>query len=345
MVTIEALILEAKKAGASDIHIAVGMPPMMRVNGKLIDMDFPKLFVSDTEAIITTIMNKAQLDTLRSKGQIDFSSSIPQMGRYRVNVFMQRGSMAASIRLVLTEVPSVYDIGLPEAVAELYTSKRGLVLITGPNGSGKSTTIASIVDLINSNLVMHVITVEDPIEYLHNHKKSMVIQRELGLDTQTYAEAVKAALREDPDVIVIGELSDIDTIATAITAAETGHLVISSLHTNNAATTIERIIDSFPPHQQQQIRMQLSMVLKCIVSQQLIPTSDGKSRVAAFEVMFNNNRVRKLIKDGDLAEIYDIMEDDSLDNVKTMDAAVKELYENGLISKENALNYSSNTDI
>lgn len=250
-------------------------------------------------------MSDKRLQQFEELGEIDFSYSIPQIGRYRVNVFHQRGSMAASIRLVSTKIPLPEELGIPKSVVDLYQKKRGLVLVTGPTGSGKSTTLASIIDRINSMREVHVITLEDPIEYLHNHKKAMVNQREVGLDTHSYSNALRAALREDPDVILVGEMRDLETISTAITAAETGHLVLSTLHTIGAASTIDRIVDVFPPHQQQQIRVQLSMVLESVISQQLIPTADKKSRVAAFEVMHSTlpsrtlsvkQRVRRLIR-------------------------------------------------
>ena len=280
--TIEELLITAKENKASDVHITVGLPPKMRINGILVDMDYPRLLPPDTEAVISTMMSDKRLQQFEELGEIDFSYSIPQIGRYRVNVFHQRGSMAASIRLVSTKIPLPEELGIPKSVVDLYQKKRGLVLVTGPTGSGKSTTLASIIDKINSMREVHVITLEDPIEYLHNHKKAMVNQREVGLDTHSYSNALRAALREDPDVILVGEMRDLETISTAITAAETGHLVLSTLHTIGAASTIDRIVDVFPPHQQQQIRVQLSMVLESVISQQLIPTADKKSRVAAF---------------------------------------------------------------
>lgn len=275
--TIEELLITAKENKASDVHITVGLPPKMRINGILVDMDYPRLLPPDTEAVISTMMSDKRLQQFEELGEIDFSYSIPQIGRYRVNVFHQRGSMAASIRLVSTKIPLPEELGIPKSVVDLYQKKRGLVLVTGPTGSGKSTTLASIIDRINSMREVHVITLEDPIEYLHNHKKAMVNQREVGLDTHSYSNALRAALREDPDVILVGEMRDLETISTAITAAETGHLVLSTLHTIGAASTIDRIVDVFPPHQQQQIRVQLSMVLESVISQQLIPTADKRA--------------------------------------------------------------------
>ena len=295
--TIEELLITAKENKASDVHITVGLPPKMRINGILVDMDYPRLLPTDTEAVISAMMSDKRLQQFEELGEIDFSYSITQIGRYRVNVFHQRGSMAASIRLVSTKIPLPEELGIPKSVVDLYQRKRGLVLVTGPTGSGKSTTLASIIDKINSTREVHVITLEDPIEYLHNHKKAMVNQREIGLDTHSYSNALRAALREDPDVILVGEMRDLETISTAITAAETGHLVLSTLHTIGAASTIDRIVDVFPPHQQQQIRVQLSMVLESVISQQLIPTADRKSRVAAFEVMHSTPAIKNLIRE------------------------------------------------
>lgn len=301
--TIEELLITAKENKASDVHITVGLPPKMRINGILVDMDYPRLLPPDTEAVISTMMSDKRLQQFEELGEIDFSYSIPQIGRYRVNVFHQRGSMAASIRLVSTKIPLPEELGIPKSVVDLYQKKRGLVLVTGPTGSGKSTTLASIIDRINSMREVHVITLEDPIEYLHNHKKAMVNQREVGLDTHSYSNALRAALREDPDVILVGEMRDLETISTAITAAETGHLVLSTLHTIGAASTIDRIVDVFPPHQQQQIRVQLSMVLESVISQQLIPTADKKSRVAAFEVMHSTPAIKNLIREAKSPQI------------------------------------------
>lgn len=294
MPSIDVILREAKEAGASDVHLTVGIPPKMRVNGNLITMEHPRIMPPDTMEIVTQIMNPTQKEKFEEKGEYDFSFSIPELGRYRVNVYRQRGSVAMAFRLVGTRIPAPEELGVPESVIDLYERKRGLVLVTGPTGSGKSTTLAAIIDKINNNRDAHVITLEDPIEYLHQHRMSMVNQREIGLDSENYANALRAALREDPDVILVGEMRDFETISVAITAAETGHLVLSTLHTIGAASTVDRVIDVFPPHQQQQIRVQLANVLEAVVSQQLIPTADGKSRVAAFEVMHANHAVRNL---------------------------------------------------
>lgn len=337
MITIEELLTIAAEHGASDVHITVGVPPKMRVNGALYNMDYPSLMPQDTEPIIMSIMDRRRKEIFDEKGEVDFSISVPQIGRYRVNIFKQRGSMAAALRVVGMDIPTADSLGVPKAVQDLYTKKRGLVLVTGPTGSGKSTTLASLINLINSERTDHIITLEDPIEYLHNHKKSMVNQREIGLDTMSYAAALRAALREDPDVILVGEMRDLETISIAITAAETGHLVFSTLHTIGAASTIDRVIDVFPTHQQQQIRIQLSMVLEAVISQQLIPTADKKGRVAAFEVMLANAAIKNMIREGKTYQIQSMIQTNGKLGMVTMDDALYQLYRAGRITGEQAL--------
>ncbi len=340
VVTIAELLQIAKDKKASDVHITVGVPPKVRVNGKLENLEFQRLMPDDTNGMIKMIMLPRQIEVLEEKGEVDFSFSIPQLGRYRVNVFKQRGSMSAVIRLVGTSIPSPEELGIPKSVIDLYTKKRGLVLVTGPTGSGKSTTLASLIDKINTNCASHVITLEDPIEYLHQHKLSMVNQREIGLDTQSYSNALRAALREDPDVILVGEMRDLETISTAITAAETGHLVFSTLHTIGAASTIDRIIDVFPPHQQQQIRIQLSMVLESVISQTLIPTADGHGRAAAFEVMHASPAIKNLIREGKTFQIGSMIQTSKKIGMQTMDDAIYDLYNMGRITPQSALEYA-----
>lgn len=340
MITMEELLKIARDNKASDVHITVGVPPKMRVDGKLIDMNFPRLSPGDTSTIISGILSEKQMDILREKGEVDMSFSIAQVGRYRVNAYMQRGSMTAAIRLVGTQIPKAEDLGVPESVIELYKKKRGLIIVTGPTGSGKSTTLASIIDRINDKRESHIITLEDPIEYLHTHKNSMVNQREIGMDSNSYANALRAALREDPDVILVGEMRDLETIATAITAAETGHLVLSTLHTIGAASTIDRIIDVFPPHQQQQVRFQLSMVLECVVSQQLIERDKVSGRVAAFEVMHSTVAIKNLIRENKTFQIGSTIQTNKKQGMQTMDDALFELYITGQISAESAMSYA-----
>ena len=340
MVSIDELLQVAYENDASDVHITVGVPPKYRVNGALLDMNYPRLMGEDTEVMIKSIMKPHQLEQLKENGETDFSYSIANMARFRVNAFNQRGSLAAALRLVGTEIPKSEALGIPKSVIDLHKKKRGLVLVTGPTGSGKSTSLASLIDRINDNFQSHIITLEDPIEYLHRHKKSMVNQREIGTDSNSYANALRAALREDPDVILVGEMRDLETISTAITAAETGHLVFSTLHTIGAASTIDRIIDVFPPHQQQQIRVQLSMVLEAVISQQLLPTMDGKGRVAAFEVMLANNAIKNLIREQKTHQIDSIIQTSKSAGMCTMDDYLYDLTMRGIISMDKAMSYA-----
>jgi len=344
MVSIAEILKTAKVAGASDVHLTVGIPPKMRVNGDLIDMNYPKLLPPDTEAVLEEVMSAKQKELFAERGEYDMSFAIRELGRYRVNVFRQRGSVAMAFRLVGTQVPSPEELGIPESVIDLSQRKRGLVLVTGPTGSGKSTTLAAIVDKINKTRDAHVITLEDPIEYLHQHQMSMVNQREIGIDSGSYANALRAALREDPDVILVGEMRDFETISVAITAAETGHLVLSSLHTIGAASTVDRMIDVFPPHQQQQIRIQLSNVLEAVISQQLIPTADGRGRVAAFEVMHANHAVRNLIREGKSHQLMSVMQTSRKLGMVTMDEAIAQLYFAGKISKNEAIEFAQDVE-
>lgn len=270
-ITMDSLLEIARDVGASDVHITVGLPPKMRVNGTIEDIIPHVLTSHDTQTLVLSIMNERQVATLKRDGEADFSYSTEALGRFRCNVFRQKNSFAAVLRLINTVIPAPEKLGLPWSVMDLAKRKRGLVLVTGPTGSGKSTTLASLINMINENRKEHIITLEDPIEYLHQHKNSIVNQREIGFDTLSFANGIRAALREDPDVILVGEMRDQETIGAAITAAETGHLVFSTLHTIGAAATIDRVIDVFPPHQQQQIRVQLAMVLLAVISQQLMP--------------------------------------------------------------------------
>jgi len=340
MISIEELLKEGKNRNASDLHITVGIPPIIRINGELIYMDYPKLSPSDTKEMVIKILNDKQKDYFEKKGEVDFSFSISTVGRFRVNVFKQRGSVAAAIRLVDSVVPDPKKLGLPPSVIELYKKQRGLILVTGPTGSGKSTTLASIIGEINKNRKSHVITLEDPIEYLHTHNKSIVNQREIGLDSNSYSNALRAALRQDPDVILVGEMRDLETISIAITAAETGHLVLSTLHTTGAVNTIDRIIDVFPPHQQQQIRIQLAGVLQAIISQQLIQKYDNNGRVAAFEVLHINQAVKNLIREQKTHQILSIMQTNKRTGMQTMDDSLLQLVRMGQVSREDALEAS-----
>ena len=339
------VLLVAKQAKASDVHLTVQLPPMMRVNGHLVRMEqFPVLTPDDTLELMLSITNDHQREIFNSKGELDMSFAVDPIGRYRVNAFRQRGSVALALRTVNTVVPSPEQLGLPQAFVDLYTRKRGLILVTGPTGSGKSTSLASVINMVNEHRDAHIITLEDPIEYLHLHKTSMVNQREIGFDSMTYANALRAALREDPDVILVGEMRDFETISVAITAAETGHLVLSTLHTIGAASTIDRIIDVFPPHQQQQIRVQLANVLEAVISQQLIPTADGQGRAAAFEVMIANSAVRALIREGKSHQLLSVMQTNRKLGMIAMDEAITALFQEGKITRDMAIQYAVDPD-
>ncbi|MCR5279771.1 MAG: type IV pilus twitching motility protein PilT [Lachnospiraceae bacterium] len=345
MATIEEILRSAKESGASDVHLTVGIPPKMRVNGDLITMEnFQRMLPPDTEAVLSEVLNDKQRQIFEERGEYDLSFAIRDLGRYRVNVFHQRGSVAFAFRLVGTAIPSPEELGIPESVIDLSQRKRGLVLVTGPTGSGKSTTLASIINRVNHTREAHVITLEDPIEFLHQHDKSMVNQREIGIDSGNYANALRAALREDPDVILVGEMRDFETISVAITAAETGHLVLSTLHTIGAASTVDRVIDVFPAHQQPQIRIQLSNVLEAVISQQLIPTKDGRGRVAAFEVLHANHAVRNLIREGKSHQLMSVMQTNRKSGMITMDEAIAQLYQQGKISREDAIEFAQDVE-
>jgi twitching motility protein PilT len=340
MLSVNDLLIDAQNRKASDLHLTVGISPKCRVNGELVSMDYDPLSPEDTEEIILPIVPPRAREVLNSKGEADFSYSIPGTGRFRVNVFKQRGSFACAIRIISREIPRPEDLGIPYPVVELTRKKRGLVLVTGPTGSGKSTTLASLIDIINTYYNCHIITLEDPIEYLHRHKKSVVNQREIGIDSLSFQSALRVALREDPDVILVGEMRDYETIEIAVTAAETGHLVFSTLHTIGAVNTVDRIIDVFPPHQQQQIRVQLANVMEGIISQQLIPEINGNGRIAAFEVMLATPAIRNLIREGKNHQIASFIQTNKKMGMQTMDDAIYELYLKGMISKGHAQAFS-----
>lgn len=340
MVDIDVLLKVCVERGASDLHISAGIPPRHRINGNLINMEFDILTPADTERLAMSVSSDRVRAMIAETGEADFSYAIPNLGRFRVNIFKQRGSFAMVMRLISTEIPAPEKLGIPDAVMDLATKKRGMVLVTGPTGSGKSTTLASIINKVNLTRDAHIITMEDPIEYLHMHRKSIVNQREVGIDTLSYANALKASLREDPDVILVGEMRDLETISTAITAAETGHLVFSTLHTIGAAPTIDRIIDVYPPHQQQQIRVQLATVIEAIISQQLIPTIDGKARVAAYEVMLATPAIKNLIREAKAHQIASIIQTNRRLGMQVMDDAIYDLYMAHKIDAEKALSFS-----
>lgn len=340
MIKLDNFIKEAMGKGASDIHLTIGRPPTFRIDGKLVLFNDVKLSPQDIEEIVEEIVHEEYKAVLLKKGEVDFAYSVSRLGRFRVNVFTQRGSYAVALRLLPFEIPKPNMLGIPDSVVEMVNKKRGLVLVTGATGSGKSTTLASLINEINKKYAYHIITLEDPIEYLHKHDKSIVNQREIGTDTKSYVNALRAALRQDPDVILVGEMRDLDTISIAITAAETGHLVFSTLHTMGAANTIDRIIDVFPPYQQQQIRIQLSTVIECVVCQQLIPTDDGMGRIAAFEVMLANSAIRNLIREAKTYQIPSTIQTTKKSGMQLMDDALYNLFLEGKISGEMAISYA-----
>lgn len=334
------LVNKAVEMNASDIHITVGIPPTVRVNGELIKIGEARLMPADTKDLVLQVLDEKQKVKLEQNGELDLSFSAEGIGRLRINAFKQRNSYSMAIRIVNLTIPTMEELGLPPIVSELAQKRRGLILVTGPTGSGKSTTLASMIDQINHDRSGHILTLEDPIEYLHKHNKSIVNQREIGLDSDNFSNALRASLRQDPDVILVGEMRDLETIGIAITAAETGHLVLSTLHTLGAAKTIDRVIDVFPPHQQQQIRTQLSSVLQGIISQQLLPTKDNKGRVAAFEILIGTPAVRSLIREGKTHQIQTMLQTGTKYGMETMDMFLLKLYKAGKISSENLLSYA-----
>lgn len=338
------LVNLATEKKASDIHITVGLPPVLRINGELIRLEEDRLMPDDTKKLVYEVLSEEVIKILEEKGEIDTSFSSPKVGRYRINAYKQRGSYGMALRIIPLEVPTIESLGLPSVVKDLSRLPRGLVLVTGPTGSGKSTTLASMINQINEERKSHILTLEDPIEYLHKHKKSIVNQREIGIDSKSFGNGLRAALRQDPDVILVGEMRDLETISIAITAAETGHLVLSTLHTIGAAKTIDRIIDVFPPHQQQQVRIQLASVMQAIISQQLLPKADGTGRVAAFEVMIGTTAIRNQIREEKIHQIDTSIQTGAKHQMQTMDASLLELYKRGLITKEIAIQQAINQE-
>ena len=330
----------AKEKSASDIHLAPASPVMLRVDGELVPVEdmFFKPFEIDN--MLKAMLDEEQLAELEEKGELDFAYSLSNFSRIRLNVFRQRGTYAMALRILSFEIPDPNKIGLPEAVKKLANLKRGLVLVTGATGSGKSTTLAALIGMIAQTYAKTIITLEDPIEYLHKHGRSMVLQREIGYDSLSYSNALRAALRQDPDVILVGEMRDLETISTAITAAETGHLVFSTLHTNSAASTVDRIIDVFPPYQQQQIRVQLSGVLEGVIAQQLLPVEGSKGRVAAFEIMLKNPAIQNLIREGKAFQIPSTIQTSKKEGMVAMDDYLYDLYMHNTISGENCINFA-----
>lgn len=341
---LEHIMRIAGEQKASDVHLAPGSPVMFRIDGELEPMSNEKVKPYEVEAMIEPMLSESQMAELEQNGELDFAYSMAGFNRLRVNVFRQRGTYAMALRILSFDIPKPEDLGIPTSIVRLTNLKRGLVLITGATGSGKSTTLAALIGLIARNFARTIITLEDPVEYIHQHNKSMVLQREVGPDTRSYANALKAALRQDPDVILVGEMRDLETISTAITAAETGHLVFSTLHTNSAADSIDRVIDVFPPHQQQQIRIQLAGVLEGVVAQQLLPMQKTGGRVAAYEVMLSNPAISNLIREGKAFQIPSTMQTSRKEGMQTMDDAIYDLFMRNFISAETAIAFAHEPD-
>lgn len=346
---IRELLKSAVAIGASDIHLSVGIPPVLRLNGALTRCNFGEetkkvLAKEDTLQAVKTLMTEEQFQVWQQKGELDFSYSYPGVGRFRVNAYRQRGCASLALRPVPYLIPALESLGIPPVVAGFADRPNGLVLVTGPTGSGKSTTLAALINKINQERSCHIITIEDPIEFLYQHQKSVIDQREIGSDTLSLSGALRACLRQDPDVIMVGEMRDLDTIATAITAAETGHLVFATLHTNSASQTVDRVIDVFPPGQQDQIRIQLAATLQGVVTQQLLPLAGGEGRVLAAEIMVVTPAIRNLIREGKSHQIPSALQTGSRWGMQTMDVALRDLVRTGKITIEAALKYCHNTE-
>jgi twitching motility protein PilT len=344
--SIDTLLEQMVAHNASDLHITVGSQPALRVRGHLERMEaFPVMTADLTRQLLYRIISSEQQKRLEIERQLDLSYSIPGRARFRVNIYSQRESLAGAFRLIPADLKSLEELGLPTTLYDLCNKPRGLVLVTGPTGSGKSTTLAALIDEINRTRADHIITIEDPIEFLHRHKRCIVNQRELGPDATTFAEALRGALRQDPDVILLGEMRDLETISTALTAAETGHLVFATLHTQDAASTVDRVIDVFPAGQQGQIRTQLAGTLEGVVAQTLLPTADGQGRAAAIEVLRPDDAVRNLVRQAKIEQVYSIMQTAGKKGMQTMEQALAELVLRGVINEDVALGRSSRPEM
>lgn len=335
--SIEEILRTAREAGASDVHLAAGTVPRMRVNGALVSMNYSRMNPSDTLDLLIDIMPEGPRAVFEERGEYDFSFTVPGCGRCRANAYKQKGSVAFALHLVDAKLPSPEDLGMPESVIGLHEKESGLVIVTGPSGSGRSATLAAVIDRINTSREALVITLEDPVEYIHPHKKSMVNQREIGPDSRSYADALRAVLRQDPDVILVGEMRDRETVSAAITAAETGHLVLSAMHASNVVNAIEGMIDLFPPIRQERIRGRLADVLEAAVSQRLLPSEGGEGRTAAFEVLLSSPEVRQILREGEFGRLFEAMQKGQ--GMNTMDQALRRLCEEGRIDADTAARY------
>src|SRR3954465_2414233 len=335
------VLLETIDLGASDLHLTAGSPPMVRIRGRMRPLDYAPMTPQLCREVVYSFLNNDQRKKLEEDWQIDLSYSVPGKARFRVNAFFQRASIGAVMRTIPQDIPKFETLGLPPVLMDFIKKPRGFVLVTGPTGSGKSTTLAPMIDKINEARHEHIMTIEDPIEFLHRHKSCIVNQRELGTDAQSFGKALKAALRQDPDVILVGEMRDLETMQTALTAAETGHLVFATLHTQDTAQTVDRIVDSFPPEQQHQVRSQLSIALQGIVTQQLLPTADGQGRICACEVLVPTPAVRNLIREGKTHQLYSALQTGGSHGMQTMDSALADLVRGGVITRQLAESRSS----
>jgi twitching motility protein PilT len=334
-----------KEKGASDLHIRVPVPPVFRIDGNLVPQtDLPPVTPEYAENVFKQITTPEQREKFYQDKELDFAYGVSKLARFRVNVLQQRGTLSIAFRMIPFEVPTIDELGLPQVCKELVLKPRGLILVTGPTGSGKSTTLAAMIHHLNQTLARNVITIEDPIEYLHRNIKCIIAQREVGTDTKSFDQALVHALRHDPDVILVGELRDLETISTAMRAAETGHLVMGTLHTTDAPQTVDRIIDIFPPNQQQQIRLQFSQVIEAVLSQTLLPRASGKGRVAAFEIMIANAAVRNLIREGKTYELHNVMQLSAAEGMQTLDQALADLVRKKLVTLEEAMMKSSSPE-
>ncbi|MCJ0931750.1 PilT/PilU family type 4a pilus ATPase [Virgibacillus halodenitrificans] len=329
-------LTEAYHQQASDIHLTIGKAPIFRINGNLIEQDMEKLRPTETKQIVYSILSEEKWKQLERERELDFSYGINGVSRFRINTFYQRGELSLAIRIVPRGIPSIDELGLPPILKEVVKQPQGLVLVTGPTGSGKSTTLASMIDHLNHSVRKHIITLEDPIEYMHRHRQSVIDQREVGIDTANFANGLRASLRQDPDIILVGEMRDLETISTAITAAETGHLVLGTLHTKDAVSTIERIIDVFPPEQQAQIRIQLSTILSAVISQRLLITKDRQGRKVATEIMISTSAVKNLIRNEKLHQLQNVLQTSRELGMHTLEMDLKRLVHEGQIAYETA---------
>lgn len=341
---IDDLLKMAVERHASDLHITVGRPPVIRIEGELVDLDFEPLDGDLAKSLIYSLLTHQQRDIFEDDFELDFAYENTKIGRFRVNLYKQKGYMGAALRIIPSKIPSIEELGLPNIISELATLPSGLVILAGPSGCGKSTTLACMIDIINTNRKCHIVTIEDPIEFLHKHKNSIVTQREVGNDTKSFSDALKHVLRQNPDVILVGEIRDTESMEMVITSAETGHLVLATLHTQDAAQTVDRIVDLFNPHQQQQIRTQLSGSLKAVIAQQLLPKADGSGLIPALEILITTSGVKNLIRKGETHQLYSIMQTGKLNGMQTMNQCLRDLVINNQTTKSTAMAYSPNVD-